>query len=798
MQAKIITQLFIFYLLLQFIFCQNSINNKPTQLGQSTLFEFQTTGNFDYELTWDFGDGSPLFSSRETSVSHEYSRIGLFFVSATSNQQNLTIVTTSIATIYDCNNVETDELTIVISGVHQIFSPLFFTACYNGLNIEEFSNTVFEWKFNDQTDNEFGILVSHSFLQEGKFQIDLTTSTENSTLQISTFVEIFDCDMNFASNDGPIQLGQAIVFSACMKDLSAIDDLSYEWSFGDGFKQSLLNTPTISHVYLHTGIFNANVTIIPENNDDDDNDDDDTTETFLQQSTAIVFDCSSIEQNEYPKALASGFMLPGSQITFTACIEDYKNKNNTYTWDFGDESTSSGLLALHSYKTIGQFEVTVTINNNNNNDQSIVLRTLVNITSCEIASNDGPTPLGSPTFMVACLPNDLHDADFLFTWDFGDASPKITTNNASIFHHYSRFGNFIVHISVTSKETESSTKKLKRDHPILLNQTTLVTVFDCSSVAQELMPVGITTSNSSSVGSVVTFTACVVDFKNPENRYFWNFGDGSILKRATAEGLLVTHTYQKKGSYSATLTIQTPSGNSQRIVGVEVVHCEGAINDGPTQLSDKTILTACIPDEDLDANIQYAYQWTYGDETDIGSKQQSALHTYSKIGVYHAQAILTSSSRTITQKTNVTIFDCHPAGVNLPSAINDGPKELDEVITLTACIANYKNQSLKFIWDFGDNSTFTQGLLQTHTYKEQGNYKANVRIVNPDGSSIILSTEVEIKDTAKISTIIIVVIVTVVLLIAIVIVAIAAVMHSRSKAKRKLEEDANAEKLLGI
>jgi len=131
------------------------------------------------------------------------------------------------------------------------------------------------------------------------------------------------------------------------------DPLTYTWDFGDGNMGSGVSP---SHTYLWGGNFTVSLTV------SDGKGGTDTFETFADVA----------EVNDPPAADANGpyFAIVGEPIVFDGSgSSDYDNEDGTsgndqtltYTWEFGDSSSGSGVNPTHSYSTQGTFTVTLTV-----------------------------------------------------------------------------------------------------------------------------------------------------------------------------------------------------------------------------------------------------------------------------------------------------------------------------------------------------------------------------------------------------------------------------------------------------
>ena len=128
-----------------------------------------------------------------------------------------------------------------------------------------------------------------------------------------------------------------------------------------------------------------------------------------------------------------------------------------------------------------------------------------------------------------------------FTWDFGDGSALVKTNNPAIGHDYPGYpSKWQVTLTVTDHQGQSD----------IVSQLVMF----------EALPT-FTIQTATPIDRSFVFNATGSHSYNPTNPvkgYFWTFGDGT-----NATGVVVKHTYAVPRIYRVTLTLLTPNGNPQ-------------------------------------------------------------------------------------------------------------------------------------------------------------------------------------------------------------------------------------------
>jgi len=130
-------------------------------------------------------------------------------------------------------------------------------------------------------------------------------------------------------------------------------------------------------------------------------------------------------------------------------------------------------------------------------------------------------------------------------------------------------------------------------------------------------------------GETATYTAVVNDDACQPVSYLWDFGDGT-----TAEGLTVTHTFDKAGNYPVSFTAGNRAGDDSQSMNTLVEEpCEEvqvvSISADP---SDMIIGEAVKFSANVSGSAPMTYNWSFGDGST--STAASPTHTFSDQGDY--------------------------------------------------------------------------------------------------------------------------------------------------------------------
>ncbi|HVP96281.1 PKD domain-containing protein [Methanoregula sp.] len=141
---------------------------------------------------------------------------------------------------------------------------------------------------------------------------------------------------------------------------------------------------------------------------------------------------------------------------FTVSFADtsYGGTPRTYLWDFGDGSTSTMENPSHTYLSLGEYTVRLTVTNQYGSD------TLTRV--AYIGVGDPPVPDFTTNVSGGTAPLAISFADTStnvptnWSWDFGDGSSSSGENPV---HVYSAPGNYTVHLHVWNPYGEASVSR---------------------------------------------------------------------------------------------------------------------------------------------------------------------------------------------------------------------------------------------------------------------------------------------------------------------------------------------------
>ena len=600
----------------------------------------------------------------------------------------------------------------------------------------------YTWDFGDGTSST-DISPTHTYLNAGTYNVKLIATSiygcqdieiKNSLITIYPKPNIqfttnttSTCDVNTIFNFSDNTSGAT----------------SWYWSFGDG---STLQNQNPTHQYSSTGNYTLDLIVSNSNGCID----------TLTQSNYIHIGNSLVPS--FTVSDTNG--CAPSSIHFNATTPNA----NSWSWDFGDGSTSSLKSPTHNYANPGLYTITLTVTTNSGCNGSVIKNQYIKLDAKPIPSFSLIQDTGCAPFTVQTINNSIGANSYL--WTFGNTNSTLTNPTKT----YNVGGSYPISLIAISQNGCSDSIKvapaLKVYEPDAQFQATPqigcpgVTVQFTNTTSQNnitnyfwlfgdgststlqnpthtynsigIYPVTLIVTNS--FGCVDTTTnlnyitvidpttnytlpdtikICLGDpytFHDPTSAstsWSWDFGDGNTSSSQNGNNL-----YLNTGIYTVSLTTTMPGGCTQTFNPFAIVEVVEYIK----KPIDFTLLNSCKP-----YNVQFncttpnvvSYNWSFGDG---GSASiANPLHTYSSAGNYNVSLTLTIGSGCITVlDTVVTVGHLNTASAtSYDECVNNG---------IQFSISN----SWDFMsceWHFGDGATSTS-FLANHSYSAIGNYHA--------------------------------------------------------------------------
>ncbi len=628
-----------------------------------------TAGGLATGGTWDFGDGN---TSTDLSPTHVYASPGTYTVSLTAVGPGGVHTETKV-----------DYITVLEPAPIAEFSGTPITgAAPLAANFTDLSTgmvTSWAWDFGDGGSSTSQNPM-HTYAAAGTYTVSLTVTgpggsdseTKTDYVVVAEPVPVADFSASTTSGDAPLTVN--------FTDLSVNPVTSWSWTFGDG-NASIAQNP--SHTYTTPGIYTVSLTATGPGGSD--------AETKFDY--IVVSDPA-------PVAAFFGTPLTGASPLTVAFTDQSTNTVSSWSWNFGDGSTSTLENPSHTYTAPGTYTVGLTVTGPGGVDST---------TQVDYVTVVEPPPVaqfsGSPRTGVA--PFTVNFTDFSagnvtgWSWSFGDGG---TSNLQNPSYTYTSAGTYTVSLTVSSAGGSNTATEVGY---IVVSEPPPVADFSGSPISGvEPLTVAFTDLSSGAVTS-----------------WNWDFGD---LGTSTVQN--PSHTYSVPGTYTVTLTTSGPGGvDTETKVDYITVNSLPPVADfSGTPLSGPAPLSTSFTD--LSTGDITSWAWDFGDGGT--STAQNPTYTFTTPGSYTVSLTATGPGGSDTQTKVSYVLVATPEPV---SEFTGTPTS--GVAPLTVAFSNASTGAITGqVWDFGDGNSSTAA-NPSHTYTAAGAYTVALTSTGPGGSN---------------------------------------------------------------
>ncbi|MEO6819027.1 MAG: PKD domain-containing protein [Ginsengibacter sp.] len=630
---------------------------------------------------WDFGDKAVANSK---NASHTYTKVGNYTVTLTAKNNSGCADTLKKDVIQI--GLPVVNLNLPVGGctplTHQ-FSANFTPA---------FKINNYKWNFGDGNTSNSST-PSHQYTKTGSYNVSLIYTT-------------FDGCVDSVKVENAVKVGtpptvnfKATPLNACAKvpifffDLSTNigDSTSWNWDFGDG-GTSIIKNP--EYIYQDTGRFD--IKLVVRNNGCAD---------------SIIFK----KYIHIDPPIAAFIYKQNCGVSGNIQFTNKSIGADTWSWDFGDGSTSLDKSPLHIYSKKGEYTVKLTVTNKKSGCSFTKTATISVIEeSPDFISNVKEACKNIPVNFSVINVNPVNIRTYI--WDFGDGGTK-DERDTTTSYKYNVPGTFDVTLTIRDKNncSTSITKKV------------FVEIVGPTPEFRAPSPIICKNEVVSFVDSSYTFgSGKIVNWE-------WNFGDGTPTQNLETGPFI--HTYIDTGYYSISLKVTDERGCVDSILKEKEVRVPYVNADFSSDSLSCTYQR--INFKNLSVGQGLTYLWNFGDSLTDTKAQLS--HNYTMEGIYSVGLLIKDANGckdSITRENLVTIAD--------PLAeltVNNG------FSTCPPLIVQFGNTSQKYLtyeWNFGDN-TKSAILNPSHFYGDVGTFKAILTVRGGKGCVDTASSEIEVK-----------------------------------------------------
>jgi PKD repeat protein len=374
----------------------------------------------------------------------------------------------------------------------------------------------------------------------------------------------------------------------------------------------------------------------------------------------------------------------------------------SWTWDFGDGSTSTGNPnPIHAFTTPGAFHVTLTVTRGMNKDDATQTIIVGGVPAADFVADSTTVSVNTPVHFTDKTVN----SPTAWSWDFGDGATSTEQNPTRV---YSAKGVYTVTLTATNSNGQDTEKKV-------------------NYITVGIPPTAdfITEIPSYQVGSRTQYVRFIdTSIGNPVS-WSWDFGDGTNFSGQYPP----LHLYNRDGSYTVSLTVKNPFGQNTRTKSNLILVREGPRIDFTADRT-RVSVNQYVHFTDLSTNTPTDWKWEFGDG--VSGTGQNPDHVYRQPGVYTVRLTASDAytTNTLTKKDYITV-------VNTPNA--DFVANKTRGITPFTVYFSDKSTGnpTRWAWDFGDGATSTEQ-NPSHVYTTSGTsitnkYTVSLTAINLNG-----------------------------------------------------------------
>lgn len=483
---------------------------------------------------------------------------------------------------------------------------------------------------------------------------------------------------SFSVPSATIPVNSVMLFN----DTSTNGPAQWSWNFGDGTTSSVQNPP---HAFSAPGNYQVQLTVTNAGGSD----------TFTQ--TIRVID---------PPIANFGTTINELVVDFS---DSTANGPTSWTWDFGDGTSSTAQNPSKTYAVPGTYTVTLVASNAAGSSSPFI--STVTVAEAPDAFFSSTTASLTASFTDTSVKNPTS-----WSWDFGDGTTSSSQNPS---HNYTSPGTYTVELTVSNAAGSDTTTQ-----NVTVSLAPPVALFTCTSVGGGVACDGTTSTGATSY----SWTAPAASFS---------------ANTATATP---SFTFLTSGTYPITLVVTNAAGVTDTMTLNHTV----TVPQPPT-ISNINIVSNANGVVALSATASESptsWTWTTPGAAIAGGATASPTLTYTTSGTKTITAVATNavgSSAPFTITAVVTI-SMPPVVTSVTESSNSGG--------VVALVGAATNSPTSWAWSLPGGTLSSGGGTGTPTFSfsANGSYPGTVTATNADGTSASYSFTVTVSDLVPVVT----------------------------------------------
>ncbi len=641
----------------EFSFNQPAVCHTPVTIAFNNL----TTGPGALSYQWVFGDGS---TSAQPAPSHTYTAPGSYSVYLISTSSSGCTDTVKKINLFTLGNITTSFTAPDSVCVGEL-------ATITNTSSSPAVNTL--WAFGDGTTST-GTNGVKVWQAPGTYTIHLLQSYSACSDSASRTIKVRPKPTSIFTADKTAfcQLPATVSFTS-----SSLNAVAYEWTFGLGLTSTDQN-PTQTYTAYGTYLVSLKTTNSVGCTDV-------ATATINISKPVITF-------NDLPRENC----VPYTHV-FSATVSS-PDAVASYSWDFGDGTTSNAATPSHTYAIPGTYTVSLAITTPSGCTATKSLPAAITVGTKPNVNFDA-TPRVQCAFQPVTFAN-LSSGGNEYVWVFGDGGVSSGQNPV---YQYSDTGYFNVVLYVKNNGCRDS---LRIDSFIRIKPPIAKFIY--------------TTSCASKLHFVFT------DKSIGATSWQWDFGDGTTSTQKSP-----VHDYGGYGNYLVKLTVSNDTCTHSRTELMRIVNGTPDFHALPTKACKGTPISF-IADTTNSANIA-RYDWNFGH----GGGRGLGINTttiYPKAGVYNVSLTITDVTGCIDSVVKPQYIRITGPTAGFTATGNNGCKGLTATFTDSSKSDGVSN-ILRWQWNLGDGTIINDTVSRTvqHTYSASGSFTVVLKVTDAGG-----------------------------------------------------------------
>ncbi|XP_027753038.1 polycystin-1 isoform X2 [Empidonax traillii] len=363
--------------------------------------------------TWDFGDGSPLLTEIQPTVTYSYAQRGVYNVTVTANNTVSSVETVECYQVFE----EISGLRVSAGEAAELGAPVTINA-----SVQTGDSITWVFDLGDGTVlRTQEPVVEHVYIKDINCTVNVTAvnpvNSVSQTVPVRIFVlEVLKIEPTSCIPEHPdVQLTAYVTGNP--------EEYIFDWTFGDGSSNvTVSGDPGVTHNFTRSGTFLLSLTLSSRFNK-------------AHYFTSVCVEPEIVNVTLLP---SKQFVRLGEESTFqVSAVPPYQYR---YRWDFGNNESarSSGTEVTYTYKNTGVFLVTVTVSNNvsfNNDTAFVEVQEPVGVAKIEY---NGTNVL--ELNQIYLFSASMNGTKVSYCWDFGDGTTQpgqVATHSYNSTGHYS-------------------------------------------------------------------------------------------------------------------------------------------------------------------------------------------------------------------------------------------------------------------------------------------------------------------------------------------------------------------------